>query len=122
LFALFAAFLTSPNSLAMQTAALPTKSARLAAFSSVTTTTTEGSVSRSGDGIGLSAECLGPVKAYHVLLTGIQKSTCAIFAKIRRVLAAKGGTTPLWRAVKPEELADIQAQGIFRNLGSAEGK
>lgn len=36
--------------------------------------------------------------------------------------AAKGGTTPLWRAVKPEELADIQAQGIFRNLGSAEGK
>lgn len=35
---------------------------------------------------------------------------------------AKGGTTPLWRAVKPEELADIQGRGIFRNLSSAEGK
>lgn len=30
--------------------------------------------------------------------------------------------SPLWRAVKPAELEDIQATGIFRNLGSAEGK
>jgi RHS repeat-associated protein len=30
--------------------------------------------------------------------------------------------SPLWRAVKPEELSDIRTQGIFRNLGSAEGK
>jgi hypothetical protein len=30
--------------------------------------------------------------------------------------------SPLWRAVKPVELADIQATGLFRNLGSAEGK
>ena len=37
-------------------------------------------------------------------------------------LAAKEGTTPLWRAVKPGELADIQAQNAFRNLGQAEGK
>ena len=32
------------------------------------------------------------------------------------------GLTTLWRAVKPAELADIQATGVFRNLGSAEGK
>lgn len=30
--------------------------------------------------------------------------------------------TTLWRAVKPAELADIQATGVFRNLSSAEGK
>lgn len=30
--------------------------------------------------------------------------------------------TPLWRAVKPDELADILRTGAFRNLGSAEGK
>ena len=38
--------------------------------------------------------------------------------------AIKGGNkalTSLWRAVNPEELIDIQS-GIFRNLGSAEGK
>jgi len=32
------------------------------------------------------------------------------------------GLTILWRAVKPAELADIQSTGVFRNLGSAEGK
>ena len=32
------------------------------------------------------------------------------------------GVITLWRAVKPTELADIQATGVFRNLGSAEGK
>ena len=32
------------------------------------------------------------------------------------------GLTILWRAVKPAELADIQATGVFRNVGSAEGK
>ena len=37
------------------------------------------------------------------------------------ILAAEGGTT-LYRAVGPAELADIQANGILRNLGSAEGK
>jgi len=38
--------------------------------------------------------------------------------------AARGGEglTILWRAVKPTELADIQATGVFRNVGSAEGK
>ncbi|MGC0075355.1 hypothetical protein ACPPTL_01110, partial [Ralstonia pseudosolanacearum] len=30
--------------------------------------------------------------------------------------------TPLFRAVNPAELADINATGAFRNLGSAEGK
>ena len=32
------------------------------------------------------------------------------------------GVTTLWRAVKPAELADMQTTGVFRNLGSAEGK
>jgi len=32
------------------------------------------------------------------------------------------GTTSLYRAVGPSELADIKAMGAFRNLGSAEGK
>lgn len=35
--------------------------------------------------------------------------------------AAEGGTT-LYRAVGPAELADIEANGALRNLGSAEGK
>ncbi|MGQ3094535.1 MAG: RHS repeat domain-containing protein [Roseateles sp.] len=39
----------------------------------------------------------------------------------RSVFAAKG-TTPLFRAVGPVELADVQATGALRNLGSAEGK
>ena len=30
--------------------------------------------------------------------------------------------TPLWRAVQPNELADILKTGAFRNLGFAEGK
>src|SRR5206468_193556 len=33
-----------------------------------------------------------------------------------------GDTVSLWRSVKVEELADIEATGGFRNLGSAEGK
>jgi len=32
------------------------------------------------------------------------------------------GLTTVWRAVKPAELVDIQTTGVFRNLGSAEGK
>ena len=32
------------------------------------------------------------------------------------------GLTTLWRAVNPAELADIEAIGVFRNLGAAEGK
>jgi hypothetical protein len=36
-------------------------------------------------------------------------------------LAADTGTT-LYRAVGPAELADIQANNLLRNLGSAEGK
>jgi hypothetical protein len=31
-------------------------------------------------------------------------------------------TTTLYRAVSPAELADIQTLGVFKNLGSAEGK
>ncbi|MBF0548611.1 MAG: RHS repeat-associated core domain-containing protein [Candidatus Riflebacteria bacterium] len=38
------------------------------------------------------------------------------------ILGSQGANTPLWRAVNPTELADIQKQGLFRNLGSAEGK
>ena len=40
------------------------------------------------------------------------------------ILAGKalGKTATLWRAVKPQELLDIKLNGIFRNLGSAEGK
>jgi len=36
--------------------------------------------------------------------------------------SAAKGTTSLFRAVGPGELADIGATGAFRNLGSAEGK
>lgn len=88
MFVLFAVSLASTNSLVTPTAARPTKSARPVAFSSVTTTTTEESVSRSGDEIGLSVECSGPVKAYGARLTGIQKPNCGIFAEIGRTLAA----------------------------------
>ncbi|UBB26612.1 hypothetical protein LAG73_05905 [Pseudoxanthomonas japonensis] len=35
---------------------------------------------------------------------------------------AKSGSTTLFRAVGPAELADIAKLGIFRNLGAAEGK
>uniref|UniRef100_UPI0014856212 hypothetical protein n=1 Tax=Chitinivorax sp. B TaxID=2502235 RepID=UPI0014856212 len=45
-------------------------------------------------------------------------------AKVARG-AEKGavkGTTTLYRSVGPGELADIQATGALRNLGSAEGK
>lgn len=45
----------------------------------------------------------------------------ALFARFGEFLAAERGTT-LYRAVGPAELADIQANGILRNLGSAEGK
>lgn len=89
LFALFAVFLTLLNSLATPMAAPPTKSALPAASSSVTTTTIELSVSRSGGRIGLSAECLGPARAFHSLATGILKLNCGIFAEIGRSLAAK---------------------------------
>jgi len=34
----------------------------------------------------------------------------------------KGGATPLYRAVKPDELEDILKTGQFINRGSAEGK
>jgi RHS repeat-associated protein len=36
--------------------------------------------------------------------------------------AVADGTTTLYRAVGPAELADIQTTGVLRNLGSAEGK
>jgi len=36
--------------------------------------------------------------------------------------AARGPTTPLYRAVGPDELADINSTQALRNLGSAEGK
>ncbi len=39
------------------------------------------------------------------------------------LLAAEGGGTTLFRAVNPAELSDLSANGgVFRNLGSAEGK
>lgn len=48
-----------------------------------------------------------------------------IFAGLA-VVPAEGieleGTTSLFRAVGPAELADINATGLLRNLGSAEGK
>ena len=57
--------------------------------------------------------------------------TCRL-SKLVRLVGKRGsktaarrggaGLTTLWRAVKPAELADIQATGVFRNLGSAEGK
>jgi hypothetical protein len=108
LFALFAVFLTSPNSLATQMAALPTKSVHLAVFSSVTTTTTEGSVSRIGGVIGLSAVCPGLVKAFHALPIGIQKPNCGIFAEIGRTLAAKGGV----RAFEVGPADDLLARSL----------
>lgn len=91
LIALFAVFPASPNSLATQTAVLPTKSALPAVSSSVTTTTTEESVLRSGGEIGLSAECLGRAKAFHILPTGIPKFNSEIFAETGRTLAARAG-------------------------------
>jgi len=78
LFVLFAAFLISPNSLATQTEALLTKSARPADSSLVTTTTIEESVSKSGGGIGLNAVCRGQAKAFHALPIGIPKPNCRI--------------------------------------------
>jgi hypothetical protein len=43
------------------------------------------------------------------------------YADHGRRIAAEG-TMPLYRAVKAGELADINTTGVFRNLGSAEGK
>lgn len=90
LFALFAVFLTSPNSLATQTAALPTKSALPAVFSSVTMTTIKESVLRSGGGIGSSVVRRGPVKAFRVPLSGIPTHNCGIYVETARTLAARG--------------------------------
>jgi hypothetical protein len=88
LFALFAVFPTSPNSLATPTAALPTKSARLVVFSSVTTTTTEESVLKDGGRTGSSAVCHGQAKAVRAHPTGIPKANYEISAEIGRTLAA----------------------------------
>jgi hypothetical protein len=40
----------------------------------------------------------------------------------KNFIAAETGTTTLYRAVGPAELADIDATSALRNLGSAEGK
>ena len=100
LFAMFAVFLTLPKSLGMLTAAHPTKSARLADFSSATTTTPEKSVLRRGGEIGFSAACRGPAKAFHVPLTGIPRRNCGIFAEADRSLAAKTTTRTADEAAK----------------------
>ena len=99
LFILFADFLISLSSLATQTEALLTKSVRLADFSSVTTTTIEESVSSSGGEIGLTEECLGLAKAFHVHPTGILKLSCGIFAEF---LAAQTIGAPAVR-FQPEQ-------------------
>jgi hypothetical protein len=57
------------------------KSAPPADFSSATTTTTEESISRSGEGIGLSTVCHGRVEVFHLLLIGILKPNYRIFAE-----------------------------------------
>jgi len=57
------------------------KSARPADFSSVSTTTTEESISRSGEGIGLSTVCHGRAEVSHLLLIGTLKPNYRIFAE-----------------------------------------
>src|SRR5436309_3646246 len=53
---------------------------------------------------------------------GLRAELAAFGAAERGVVGAAEGGTTLYRAVGPAELADIQANGILRNLGSAEGK
>jgi hypothetical protein len=89
LFALFAVFPTSPSSLAIPMAAHLTKSVLPAVFSLVTTTTTEESLSRNGDEIGFSGECLGLARAFHARPIGTLKLNCGIFAEIAEFLAAE---------------------------------
>lgn len=66
-----------------------------------------------GLGRGLSPEAK--------LLSGIvRKDTSAASANVLKVETQE--LTWIYRAVGPAELADIQANNVFRNLGSAEGK
>jgi hypothetical protein len=93
LFVLFAVILTLPKSLATLTEGLPTKSARLADFSSATTTTPEASVLKSGGRIGLSAVCLGRARALSLLPVGTRAFKCRVFDDGQSGLAAGSGTS-----------------------------
>jgi filamentous hemagglutinin len=73
-------------------------------------------------------ESIQPVVVEDVLL-GITAIARRVALALGRSVAGEGigtgvkaGTTTLYRAVGPAELADIQATGVLRNLGSAEGK
>ena len=107
LFVLFAVFLTLPKSLAMLTVAALTKSAHLADFSSVTTTTTKASVLRSGGATGSSAVCLGRAKASSLLLVGILAPNWGTFDENQSTLPAESEIT-VYRAFG----GDARAQGF----------
>ena len=55
-------------------------------------------------------------------LAGLGMSIPFVGAGAGAVGDAGNGFTTVYRAVGPAELADIQTTGVFRNLGSAEGK
>jgi hypothetical protein len=45
-----------------------------------------------------------------------------MFDRVANVTRRSLNSTTLYRAVGPDELLDIQSTGVFRNLGTAEGK
>jgi hypothetical protein len=87
LFALFAVFQTSPNSLATQMEVVLTRSAHPADFSLATTTMTEALVSRNGGENGLNKECRGVAEAFLAQRIGIPRLNCGTFTEF---VAAKG--------------------------------
>ena len=91
LFALFAVFQTSPNSLATQMEVVLTRSAHPADFSLATTTMTEELVSRSGGENGLNKECLGVAEAFLAQRIGIPRLNCGTFTEF---VAANSALNP----------------------------
>ena len=114
LFALFAVFQTSPNSLATQMEVVLTRSAHPADFSLATTTMTEELVSRSGGENGLNKECLGVAEAFLAQRIGIPRLNCGTFTEF--VAANRVG----YHATHADVVPLIQQNG-FR-AGTAPGR
>jgi hypothetical protein len=55
-------------------------------------------------------------------LKALSRPIGRLIGQLGRPKVRNGGTTTLYRAVKPDELADIQNTGQLINRGSAEGK
>lgn len=123
--ALFVGILTLPNSLAIQTEAVLTRSALPAGSSSGTTTTTEESHSRRGVRTGSGEGCLGSAQGSLVQPTGTLKRNCDLLRDLACAVAAKsvGSSTALLpvgerSVLRQGEFAHRVFDSRYRQLGS----